>query len=239
MKIVKMRIVSKRYDGKTMCSSNLKQSSKFLFLWQAILGFVAITNTHNTSGDSAQRQSNGRDNIDTIEITDEITDNLVAELEAGPNTTAAETTSTSSIGKYCSCKNPLMTDLRYETESLCQYTHHHLKVKVGSLYGRKCFDCQGSLNEKIAGKMDFLHWCKNCILTDDDGDFLCNFVICPSCHEKRIGELGVQNDSEKRNSRRSRRTHWEGYMNRKLKISAWRGKESTMVLLSVINHILK
>jgi hypothetical protein len=127
------------------------------------------------------------------------------QIEDEGNTNAEQTESTSSVSKYCKCTKPQMTDLAYETESQCQYTLHHLQ-KGKSLYGRKCFDCKGLLSDKIKGKHDLLHWCKNSILTDDDGDFLCDFVICPSCHDMRMKDLDEARGSSN-NRRRSRRSH--------------------------------
>ena len=123
---------------------------------------------NNLESISESMLNNTNDHIKNISASEEGEETEI-QIEAEGDTNDQKIASPSSMGKYCKCSNPLMTDLTYETESLCEYTHHHLKKGVGSLFGRRCFDCKGLLNEKIKGKRDFLHWCKNSILMNEDG----------------------------------------------------------------------
>ena len=91
----------------------------------------------------------------------------------------------SARGRYCKCTNPVMTDILYETESACESTAYYMK-KDREFCGRVCFDCNEQLSTKMSKKKVIFHWCKNSILEDDNGNYACDFIICPDCHKIRM-----------------------------------------------------
>ena len=59
--------------------------------------------------------------------------------------------------------------------------------KRSMMYGRRCYDCNELLQNTVKNRNDEIRRCECCLQRNEKtGDWKCNFMICPTCHNERF-----------------------------------------------------
>jgi hypothetical protein len=95
--------------------------------------------------------------------------------------------------------------LFYLQDCNCDSTKYYLQNKR-QLVGRRCYDCKEVIAEKVnLRRNETVHWCTHAKLEGDiTNHFICSFIVCPPCHEKRVQQNCGNDESDDINPRSRR-----------------------------------